>query len=407
MNLRRLSIFVAIFAVISSPLPAFANNGSTAADFLNIGVSARGGATGGALSALSDGAIAPYYNPAGLSGIGGIQIAGMHTEWLQDLRYEYLGMAFPAGSVGSFGVIMSYLGIGDMQGYSSSNIPLGKFSAYDYMFGLSYGRQISSAFSLGAGIKGIGEKLDNVSASGFAGDFGAQYRTGNIGAGLSVMNIGPKMKYATASSSLPTRADAAISYAPWGSNLNLLVGLTIPFQGNAGFKTGLEYTYADLLTLRTGYNTENRGNSESGMSFGAGFNIFNNSLDYAYNVNSLLGGTHQISFVLRFGQSGGPDGYSDFKDSKSSQEGGAKRSEDVNKRSDKVTYLVCAGKYSDRTSAEKHIDALGKFGCSSKLNICGQNEFRVVLGKAGGQSRAEKMLKNFEKKGLSCFIEEE
>lgn len=406
MVLRRFSVCAALFAVISSPLLAAADGGS-AADFLNIDVSAREGATGSALSALADGPTASYYNPAGLTGIGSLQISGMHSEWLQDLRYEYLGAAFPAGSRGALGLSMSYLGYGDIQGYSASNVPIGNISAYDWALGLSYGRAFSQSFSLGAGIKTIGEKLDNISATGFAGDIGAQYRRGNIGAGLSIMNLGPKMKYSRASSPLPTRADAALSYSPWGSGLSLIGGMSLPFEGSAAIRTGIEYTYSGILTLRTGYDSADRIDGGGGMSFGAGFNLLGQSIDYAYNSKSLLGNTHQISFVLRFGQTRTPDSFSKIKEPQTPKENEKVGQVRSITGPGKANYLVCAGKYNTRANAETHIDALTKFGYSPKLDIAGLDEYRVVLSRVSNKSKAEKMKNDFEKKGLSCFIEEE
>ena len=74
---------------------------------------------------------------------------------------------------------------------------------------------------------------------------------------------------------------------------------------------------------------------------------------------------------------------------------------------EKATFLVCAGKYSIRANAERHLEALQKMGYSPKLKYDGQKEYWVVLKKVKGISRAEKIKTQFEKDGLTCFIEEE
>lgn len=74
---------------------------------------------------------------------------------------------------------------------------------------------------------------------------------------------------------------------------------------------------------------------------------------------------------------------------------------------EKATFFVCAGKYSIRANAERHLEALQKMGYSPKLKYDGQKEYWVVLKKVKGISRAEKIKTQFEKDGLTCFIEEE
>ncbi len=153
----------------------------------------------------------------------------------------------------------------------------------------------------------------------------------------------------------------------------------LPFQGPTGFRVGLEYTYAGLLTLRSGYDSAERIDSRSGMSLGAGVNIMSQSLDYAYNANSLFGGTHQISFALKFGQ---PQEKSALiNDPQNPQKESAARPQDSQARKGKPTFLVCAGKYGSRDNAEKHIEALKKFGYSPRLETRGPNEYRVVLAR--------------------------
>lgn len=379
--------------------------GSSAMEFLKIGVSARSAATGGAFSALSDGPMSAYYNPAGLSRADNIQIAGMHAEWFQDLRYEYIGLALPVGRAGGLGLSFSYLNFGNIEGYSETNVPTGNISAYDMAMTLSYGHQITGGLSMGIGVKGIGEKLDNVDAFGFAGDVGLQYSYGNYLGGLSLMNIGPDIKYETSSSPLPTTVNTGISYFPFGSNLALMAGAAVPFSGDVSFKAGFEYTYQNLMVLRSGYDSQNSIDDNTGLSFGGGLNLTSHSLDYAYNVNSLMGGTHQISFVLRFGQP------REMAASVSSPRIDYTHHEDfigpieMQVDESKQKFQVCAGRYNNQDAALKHMDTLKMFGFSAKLIQDGDDEYRVVLKEVKGRKKAEKLKSKFERKGISCFIQ--
>lgn len=280
-------------------------DGTTGADFLNIGVSAEVAATGEASAALYQGPAASHYNPAGLSHTDRFQASGMHSEWLQDLRYEFLGLAIPMGSNGGLGASVSYLSMGDIHGYSSDNIATGNISAYDMALTLSYGHRISPNLSAGIGVRQISEKLDDVSARGFAADLGLQYSWRMIDLGAALSNIGPSLKYETASSALPGKLDFAVGLNPFQNGLAPVVSLSLPFKGRSAIRTGLEYGYANLLVLRSGFDFKANDDGRGGLALGAGIKLGISILDYAYNANSLMGGTHKISFTLGLGKQRG------------------------------------------------------------------------------------------------------
>ncbi len=386
---------------------AYAGNGtgSSAMEFLKIDVSARSAATGGAFSALSDGPMSAYYNPAGLTRADNIQIAGMHAEWFQDLRYEYIGLALPVGRSGGLGFSFSYLSFGDIEGYSETNVPVGNISAYDMAATLSYGHKISGDLSIGLGVKGIGEKLDNLNAYGFAGDIGLQYRYGNYLGGLSLMNIGPDIKYETSSSPLPTTVNTGISYFPFGSNLALIAGAAVPFSGDVSYKAGLEYTYQNLMILRSGYDSQNSLDNNSGLSFGGGLNLSSHSLDYAYNVNSLMGGTHQISFIFRLGEPREPVTSISYQKIAYEHKGDFIGPVEMQVDESKQKYQICAGRYTNQDAALKHMNTLKMFGFSPRIVQDGNDEYRVILKEVKGKKKAEKMKSKYERKGISCFVQ--
>jgi len=478
-----------LIALLASANISASDNGLSVMDFLNIGVSARNAGTGEALVSLSDGAVASYYNPAGLTMADNYQIAVMHSEWYQDLRYEYLGLAMPTGQNGNLGVSFSYLGFGDINGYSSSNTPTGNIDAFDWSLGAAYGHKITERVSLGLGTKVINERLDDVATYGYAADIGAQYRSNHIGLGLGLRNLGPDVKYDQVSSPLPSTAQAEAAYWPWGDQFAIVTCVGAPFKGDISFKAGIEYAYAGALIVRSGFDSEAQSAGQDGFSMGAGIKISNHSLDYAYNANSVLGGTHQISFVLRLGKPRESIHYSNveapsFSNQVRSEMVAAKETsqenpspvtpptpvmppaqateqptaqtaatpatseaeapvmpaadapiaQTINKSAAqgpkepvtqmpakpaaivegkpasriiaKPIYMVCAGRYGSRADAEKYLGALEKFGYSPRIEMVGQNDFRVVLAKESSRSTAEKKLKEYKEKGISCFIEE-
>ncbi len=378
--------------------------GTTAMDFLRMGVSARSAATGEAFSAVSDGPVSSYYNPAGLSRTENFQIAGMHSEWFQDLRYEYLGLALPVGRRGGVGVSFSYLTFGSIRGFSETDQPLGDISAYDMAAALSYGHGLTDDLSLGLGIKTVGEKLDNVEAFGFAADVGIQFRMNRFLTGVSVTNMGPSMKYEISSSPLPTTVNAGISYCPFSSDLAFMIGSEIPFKGKPSFGAGLEYSYNNLMVLRGGYSTESDFGGGSGLSFGGGINLSSHSLDYAYRFNGVMGATHQISFIFRFGQpreqASASLAHNNRMHEQSETESGEKKPYETASR-----YLVCASRYGDRPGAERHTETLKKFGLSPWIVEAGEEQFLVVINETDKKEKALKLQSKYEDIGIKCFID--
>ncbi len=65
------------------------------ADFLTLGVGARALAMGGAGTALSDNAYAPYWNPAGLGQLTRYEVSFMHSTLNGEDAYDFVGFVVP------------------------------------------------------------------------------------------------------------------------------------------------------------------------------------------------------------------------------------------------------------------------------------------------------------------------
>src|SRR5438876_10448065 len=69
--------------------------GTTAAEFLLLGASARGTALGGAYAALTTDISALYYNPAGVAQVDHAGAMVSTYSYVADTRYTWAGIAFP------------------------------------------------------------------------------------------------------------------------------------------------------------------------------------------------------------------------------------------------------------------------------------------------------------------------
>ena len=278
--------------------------GSTAGDFLNIGIGAKAGGMGGAFVGLADDPSAIYWNPAGLTQLGCPQIMFVHNQWAQDIRYEYLGYALPIDPKNTVAAAVMFLHMGEILGYDENDKPTSFFSAYDAAMLLGYSRKISSHLSLGWTAKGILEKLEDQKAQALAFDLGLFYDSYILSFGLSLRNLGTKLKFIEKEHSLPT--DLRVGIAFKALNNHLLLSTDIDFLNDTppGIQQGIEYNFQNVLFIRSGieYKTQNQsGGGSTKPAIGGGIRISKFQFDYTYSSVKSLGNLHNFSLIYMFG----------------------------------------------------------------------------------------------------------
>ena len=181
--------------------------GSTAANFLEIGVGSANAAMGDAGVTIAEGPSAVYWNPAALAFITRNENAFMLQPWVLDINMMFIGSTFHVNRVGTFGLSLTHMGYGDMEVTSMAQQEgTGeKFSANEYSAGLTFSRKIVQWFSFGATAKIISSKIWHSTASAFAIDVGTIVNTeflsptgkkeDGMRIGMSISNYGTRMKY--------------------------------------------------------------------------------------------------------------------------------------------------------------------------------------------------------------------
>jgi len=162
-------VLIIITALIGRVSIAAPVGGQTAADFLNIGVGARPAGMGGAYSAVADGALAAYWNPAGLTSIQSGEISLSHFAWYQDVSVEHGSIGFRLSDRAVMAVSITFLNYGQITRYDANGYEQGEIDAYDWSGGASVGLRLSDNIALGVTGKFISQKLDDISASNLAG----------------------------------------------------------------------------------------------------------------------------------------------------------------------------------------------------------------------------------------------
>jgi hypothetical protein len=290
---------------------AQAKVGTTGAQFLELGVSARAMGMAEAFTATSDDIASVYYNPAGLVRLYGREAQATYVSMPADVSYYYGAVGMPLESIGGvLGIGLYTLTSGDMQVRTYEMAPDGNgqtFSWNDFAASVSYGRYLTDRFSVGFTVKYIGEYSYDISASGWSADVGTNYDTGFRGfrIGMVITNFGPDLKMESKAYPLPINfkfggcinvidnQDNVLTFAAEGSH---------PSDNLEKYNTGFEYSFKSHLILRLG---ERFNYDSDGFTAGAGFRIplggdRDMQVDYAYQDFGVLTEVHRVSMSIAF-----------------------------------------------------------------------------------------------------------
>ncbi len=320
-------------------VPASAQSGTAAAEFLNVPIGARATAMGGAFGATANDAAALYWNPAGLAGMRDATASFEYAAWYVGSDVNYAAVASPT-PFGTIAVGVTALTYGDMDVIdetSNNQLPTGEtFSAGSYVLSLGYGRELTDKFSMGGTVKVVREQIANSSATGVAFDIGTLFVTPFQGVrlGASISNFGPKMQIDGSDLNIPfdplpgqsgnnNAVPGRISTDAYDLPLTMRVGLATEVYQQAGTRVTLAVDalspsasgqhvnvgaevglLGGLIQARGGFQELFMDESTRSFTAGGGlryaFGTLNLAADYAYEAADFFDGVHRVSVGLRF-----------------------------------------------------------------------------------------------------------
>ncbi|MHB2148714.1 PorV/PorQ family protein [Calditrichota bacterium LG25] len=312
--------------------------GTTVAQFLKIGPSARALGMGGAFTAIDDDISLLHWNPAGLARMTANEALFTHTSWIAGTNYDYMAVGIKIYNVGTIALVVSSFGSGDMD-VRTVDMPDGtgeKFNTSDLMIGLGFARNLTDRFSIGGTVKYIHQRLWHMTASTVALDIGTLFTTPFYGIrlGASMSNFGPKMRldgrdikfaqdpdplhegnvefvnaqYEMLYYSIPLNFQLGIAKDfKFGerNRITLAMDAVHPNDNYEAVNVGTEIALQNMFFLRAGYKSLFQTDSEEGMTLGAGLNYRLYStvilkIDYAYEDFGVLNNVQRFSVALRF-----------------------------------------------------------------------------------------------------------
>ena len=311
--------------------------GTTIFKFLQVEPSARVAAQGNAGATAREGALDAYYNPGALGFLTTTDAGFSHSTWFIGIDYDYAAVAVKLGEANTLSLSVTSLRSGDID-VRTPEQPQGtgeRYSVDDIAIGLGYGRRFTERFAAGAQLKYVQETIYNTGARTVAFDAGVIYELPfQAVLGASVTNFG--VKSAFDGNALRVRYDqdpdvfgdndnlpAALETDDFALPIQFRVGLSLPVEvgesnrftvsadavqpndNSASVSAGGEWTYANLISARVGYQDLFQEDGEGGLRVGGGIryevNGFDLRFDYAWaDHGSRLGDTQRFTLGLGF-----------------------------------------------------------------------------------------------------------
>ena len=307
-------IFI-IFMMISSTIHGQEGQGGTESN-LSKGYGARAMGLGNAYTALANDPTAVFWNPAGLEFLYRQSITLFHTSYWEGTSYDFLGYAHPTLRLGTFGVGIGRIGVGEIPLMDNSGLPLGNASFEEMQFYFSYAKKFAYNITPGITVRMAHrgwsnlKESEDLSDTGFGVDFGLMYRPEWYGSpylqdwafGLKVHNfISPNLNEGTDADDFPLSVKLGfmkkIRFAG-GQYFNALLDIDYSQRRDLRLHMGTEYRFRELGEVRLGYDA-------GGIAFGAGVEYLMFKFDYAFGYNSsysdYFSAVHRISLTIDFG----------------------------------------------------------------------------------------------------------
>lgn len=335
-----LLIFFSLVMIKNIPAQNVSKTGTTAANFLEIGVGANAVGMGGAFVSVANDATALYWNAGGIALLPKFEAVVVHTDWIAETNFDFAGLVLPLGDFGTLGFSFTSLSMDDMK-VRTVEQPDGTgelFSAGDIAVGLSYARHLTERFSIGFTLKYIEQTIWHMSAAGIAIDAGTVFKTdllGGITIGASISNFGTPMKLEGRDGRYFIRVDdsklgsnervpTSLELDSWDLPLIFQIGVStyavnndiykllvavdasVPNNNYQSLNAGGELSFMDFLFIRAGYNSLMLDEAEGGLSLGIGINskmLLSTSVvnfDYAFRDFGRLQNIHTFTVGIKF-----------------------------------------------------------------------------------------------------------
>ena len=225
----------------------------------------------------------------------------MYTKGILDSYYSYLAYVQPYGKLGTFSASFLLYNGGNIDITGSSGTSTINAET-DMALSVGYGINILDSLGCGVSLKFITSTLaQDYHALAAAVDLGLLYKPfdSKYAIGLALQNIGTKLVYISQGDALPFTVRGGASFMVRENNTEswLVAADLVYLDSSLRYDLGVEAVLFKILSLRAGYKFNN---NPDVFTFGAGFEIFQARIDYAYCPAGELDYTQRFSIGFKF-----------------------------------------------------------------------------------------------------------
>ncbi|MDP8208221.1 MAG: PorV/PorQ family protein [Candidatus Electryonea clarkiae] len=289
-------MLIGIIVFADTGVFAFDHPGAT---WLEIGPGGRAAGLAEAMTAVVDGPLSTYWNPALVGNTrGGIEV--MHGEWIAGTKAQYIASDAKFGKWG-VGVSALHVGTGDLELRASpTSAPIGQFEARSYGAGVSVSRSLPLE-GLRVGFTGrfLSDEIYVYSGDGWSADAGLSYSgllSNHLDLGATIRHMGKMEALNKEAYDLPTTTSlgARWRFSPMGYvQPDLIVDVAKVSNYDISVRAASEIHLMDMFAIRGGYAT---GYEAKGLALGFGLFWKNWAFDYGYDLfSNSLGYAQRIS----------------------------------------------------------------------------------------------------------------
>ncbi len=311
-------IFSILIFVTFVAMPVNAQLAGTSGAFARLGFGARGMGMGNALTAVIDGDVTSFYNPAVTPFLTDRVAAVSYGLLSLDRSLNTLSYSQAIKPTAGFSVGIINSGVSNIDGRDADGFQTGALFTSENQFSFSFANRMSKVISLGIALKIYYYRLyENVSSTDLGIDAGGIARlSDNLTLGIAVQDIGSKYKWDT-SNLYGDQGNSTIEPFP----LLRKIGLSYAFDDNAGLisldfensnentniiRMGGELPLSEFFTIRAGLDHwDLQDPAQAAPTFG--FTVRTSSakltpvINYAYVIEPYgLFGMHILSLSTRF-----------------------------------------------------------------------------------------------------------
>jgi len=242
-------------------------------------------------------------NPANIASSELYGVMFSHTEWIQDVRADFLSIAVPF-RFGNLSLSIGNTSVDDIPIHGDQPGPaLGSFNSPSTSFQLTYGIKLTEAISIGIAPKYLYEKIFVDETTGWGIDIGTLFTPSIEGLtlGCALTNLGSLSAFRNERIDLPSQLRLGGTYSFSFDVVSFRTAAA--FSSELGISVhhisiGTEIIYDNAVTARFGYET---GYEYRDFSAGVGLRYSIAMIDYAFlPSSSQMGTAHIISigFIL-------------------------------------------------------------------------------------------------------------